>query len=68
MCSKKLITLLGSNPYQPWPVGPDVWPTDRNWHYDRLAGRPGSRQLLLDRLYHYARGRFELAEQAVVPS
>src|SRR5260370_939694 len=32
MCSDKLIALLGTNPFRPWPVGEDLLPTDRLWY------------------------------------
>lgn len=54
MNSDKLLTVLGGNPFAPWPVGDDVVPLDRDWHWSRSADQPGSRQLLIDRLYGYA--------------
>jgi dTDP-4-dehydrorhamnose reductase len=55
MCSAKLIGLLGRNPFHPWPLGDDLWPTDREWHYRREPGEAGSLQRVAERLYHYAR-------------
>lgn len=53
MCSAKLIALLGANPFRPWPVGDDLFPTDRWWHYRRTAQEPGSLQRIAERLYRY---------------
>jgi dTDP-4-dehydrorhamnose reductase len=57
MCSDKLIAALGGNPFAPWPVGQDLWPTDLNWHYRRPFEQPGSHPLLVARLYHYPEDR-----------
>jgi len=51
MCSAKLIALLGTNPFRPWPAGADVFPTDRSWHHERRAGEQGSHQRIVERLY-----------------
>jgi dTDP-4-dehydrorhamnose reductase len=53
MCSDKLRRFLGQDPFQPWPVGEALFPSDRAWHLDRPLGRPGSFQDIIDRLYHY---------------
>ena len=53
MCSKKVIAVLGQNPFRPWPVGEDVFPTDRNWHLRRPVEERGSFQRVVERLYHY---------------
>jgi dTDP-4-dehydrorhamnose reductase len=53
MNSDKLIAALGHNPFQPWPVGDDFVPTDREWHFRRSAGEPGSLDWLAARLYRY---------------
>jgi dTDP-4-dehydrorhamnose reductase len=53
MCSAKLISLLGHNPFRPWPVGEDLFPTDRLWHFRRPPGEAGSVQHIAERLYHY---------------
>jgi dTDP-4-dehydrorhamnose reductase len=53
MCSDKLIRLLGGNPFHPWPLGDDLVPTDRDWHFRRPAHWPGSRAFLETRLYRY---------------
>jgi dTDP-4-dehydrorhamnose reductase len=51
--SGKLLDLLGANPFRPWPVGDELLPADRRWHFDRPAGWPGSRAMLAARLYQY---------------
>jgi dTDP-4-dehydrorhamnose reductase len=53
MNSDKLITALGGNPFQPWPIGEAFLPTDRQWHGRRPANEPGSLQILRTYLYHY---------------
>jgi dTDP-4-dehydrorhamnose reductase len=54
MCSDKLIAALGHDPFRPWPVGDDLMPDARDWHYRRPAGECGSYELLAARLYRYA--------------
>jgi dTDP-4-dehydrorhamnose reductase len=56
MCSDKLIAALGGNPVQPWPVGEELWPADRDWHYRRDGGEPGSVRKIAERLYRYSGG------------
>jgi dTDP-4-dehydrorhamnose reductase len=51
MCSAKLIATLGHNPFRPWPGDPELFPTDRLWHYRRPAGEAGSFQRVVDKLY-----------------
>jgi dTDP-4-dehydrorhamnose reductase len=53
LCSDKLIKALGGRPFRPWPVGEDVFPTDRLWHFARPTEEEGSFQRIIDRLYHY---------------
>ena len=53
MYSNKLSTLLGRSPFRPWPLGEDLFPTDRHWHCRRAAEQPGSFQNIVERLYHY---------------
>ncbi len=53
MNSNKLSAALGGNPFQPWPVGDELLPTDRRWHFHRPEDAPGSRALLEARLYRY---------------
>jgi dTDP-4-dehydrorhamnose reductase len=55
MCSAKLIALLGKNPFHPWPVGEELFPTDRQWHFRRPADEEGSLARIAQRLYHYPR-------------
>ncbi len=53
LCSAKLVATLGSQPFRPWPVGADLLPTDRRWHFHRPDGERGSYQRIVERLYHY---------------
>jgi dTDP-4-dehydrorhamnose reductase len=52
MNSTKLIAALGGNPFHGWPVGEELLPTDRKWHFARPTGRE-SRAMLEARLYRY---------------
>jgi dTDP-4-dehydrorhamnose reductase len=54
MNSRKLIELLGGNPFQPWPLGDDLTPTDREWHHRRPPGWLGSEAYMKQRLYRYS--------------
>jgi dTDP-4-dehydrorhamnose reductase len=54
MCSDKLLDMLGENPFRPWPLGDDLVPTDRQWHWRRESGPPGSFQRIKERLYRYS--------------
>jgi dTDP-4-dehydrorhamnose reductase len=53
MDSGKLVGLLGEQPFQPWPLGDDVWPQDRLWHFERPPGENGGLERLAARLCHY---------------
>ena len=53
MDSGKLIAALGANPFRPWPVGEDLFPTDRRWHFTRPTHQTGSPALLAAHLYRY---------------
>jgi dTDP-4-dehydrorhamnose reductase len=53
MNSAKLVRLLGAQPFHAWPLGDDVQPLDRHWHFARLPEQPGSPQFLAERLYRY---------------
>ncbi len=53
MNSARLIAMLGHHPFHPWPRDDDLVPVDRDWHFRRPAGWPGSRALLEGRLYRY---------------
>jgi dTDP-4-dehydrorhamnose reductase len=55
MDSSKLLALLGRKPFQPWPLGEDLLPTGRLWHYLRPAGENGGLERLAARLYRYPR-------------
>jgi len=55
MRSTKLIILMGRNPFHAWPVGKELFPTDRRWHFKRTPEEPGSLQGVVERLYHYPR-------------
>jgi dTDP-4-dehydrorhamnose reductase len=57
MNSAKLIAAMAGNPFQPWPADADLVPTDRQWHFRRPAGAPGSLALLEARLYRYPGSR-----------
>ena len=54
MNSEKLIAALGGNPFRAWPVGDDLWPTDRRWHFDRPADEDGGLHRIRERLYRYS--------------
>jgi dTDP-4-dehydrorhamnose reductase len=53
MNSGKLIAALGGDPFRPWPVGDELFPTDRAWHFTRPADEPGGPAWLAARLYRY---------------
>jgi dTDP-4-dehydrorhamnose reductase len=53
MSSDKLVGHLGRNPFRPWPLGEDLLPTDRRWHFDRPPEEQGSIERIAERLYHY---------------
>jgi dTDP-4-dehydrorhamnose reductase len=53
MCSDKLVNLLGNNPLRPWPLGEDLLPNDRQWHFHRPESEQGSLERIAERLYHY---------------
>jgi dTDP-4-dehydrorhamnose reductase len=53
MNSQKLITLMGVNPFHPWPLGDELIPTHREWHFERPGDWPGSPAFLAERLYRY---------------
>lgn len=56
MCSDKLIATLGYHPFQPWPLGDELVPTDRRWHFQRPVNEPGSFQRISERLYSHSAG------------
>jgi dTDP-4-dehydrorhamnose reductase len=53
MNSSKLLTLLGGNPFRPWPLGEELVPVDRAWHGERRGEWQGGAQMLAERLYRY---------------
>jgi dTDP-4-dehydrorhamnose reductase len=53
LCSGKLVHYLGKNPFREWPVGDDIFPGDRDWHYRRSPDEVGSPQCIAERLYRY---------------
>jgi dTDP-4-dehydrorhamnose reductase len=53
MDSGKLHEALGGDPFRPWPVGEELFPTDRAWHFRRTTEQPGSQEWLRERLYRY---------------
>jgi dTDP-4-dehydrorhamnose reductase len=53
MCSDKLISAMGGMPFNPWPLGDDLVPGHRLWHFQRPPEEAGSFQRVVDRLYHY---------------
>jgi dTDP-4-dehydrorhamnose reductase len=53
MCSEKLVRLFGEHPFRPWPVGDDLRPTDRRWHFERPANEARSVTQIHSRLYRY---------------
>ena len=54
MISGKLCAELGQQPFQPWPVGEDVLPTHREWHFERPPGELRSLRQIDERLYRYS--------------
>jgi dTDP-4-dehydrorhamnose reductase len=55
MCSDKLVSLLDRQPFQPWPFGEELMPTNRQWHFARPDNEQGSFQRIIDRLYYYSK-------------
>jgi dTDP-4-dehydrorhamnose reductase len=53
MCSGKLERTLGGNPLRSWPVGDELFPTDKYWHMTRRPGECGSVQRVDEELYQY---------------
>jgi dTDP-4-dehydrorhamnose reductase len=66
MDSSRLIAELGGNHFRPWPVGEELFPTDREWHYRRSLEQPGSFGFLVERLYRYPGGDSVVPELPVV--
>ena len=55
MCSDK-VRGVGGEPFRPWPLGDELVPTDRRWHFERPAGEGGSPERIRERLYRYPGG------------
>ena len=55
MNGTKLVRLLGNQPFRAWPVGDDLLPTSREWHFERPMGELRSLQQISARLYRYRR-------------
>jgi dTDP-4-dehydrorhamnose reductase len=53
MCSDKLIAAMRENPFRPWPLGDDLVPSGRMWHFHRAHGEHGCFERIVERLYHY---------------
>ncbi len=53
MRSDKLIETLGTNPFRPWPLDPQMYPTDRDWHARRELEEVGSKERIAKELYTY---------------
>lgn len=61
MCSDKLVALLGSQPFRPWPDRADFYPEDRQWHFRRHATEAGGLEQIRRYLYSPAVGTTEAA-------
>lgn len=53
MAGAKLRAVLGCEAFRPWPVGDELVPADRAWHFDRPAGEANGPTRLRERLYRY---------------
>lgn len=53
MDGTKLRQVLGCDPFQPWPLGEELVPTDRQWHFDRPGGEENGLERIRTRLYRY---------------
>jgi hypothetical protein len=51
MCSDKLSELLGTHPFRPWPLDPELMPDDRHWHASRKEMEHGSASRIRQQLY-----------------
>ena len=54
MNSAKLCAELGEQPFAAWPVGDDLQPTDRQWHFQRPADEVRSVEQIGRRLYRHS--------------
>jgi len=50
--SDKLTSLLGINPFRPWPADPSLLPTHGRWHFESSVDSPGSADDVVNYLYH----------------
>lgn len=63
MDSSKLTAALGHQPFDPWPLDPDMVPTHRDWHQERpTSGFQGSPELLAKVLYRNPQRRVLLGD------
>lgn len=53
MNGAKLRRVLSCEAFQPWPLGDELVPTDRTWHFDRPLGEGNGPERLRERLYRY---------------
>jgi dTDP-4-dehydrorhamnose reductase len=53
MCSDKLVSLMGRQPFRAWPARDDHVPTDRRWHYAEDGQGRGSHRHLEEHLYQH---------------
>ncbi len=53
MNSGNLVRALGRQPFRPWPLGEDILPSHRRWHFDRPEDEPRSPKEIVRRLYRY---------------
>lgn len=53
MNSGKLVRTLGLQPFRPWPLGEDIWPSHRRWHFERPEDELRAVQEIARRLYRY---------------
>src|SRR5205085_1055940 len=55
MNSDKLVSLLGAQPFRPWPAEEDLVPTDPQWHFERPVEEPRGMHRIHEGLYHFGR-------------
>lgn len=53
MCSDKLMNVLGTNVFRPWPLQLNELPTTKKWHEERVNGEIGSFTQIEQMLYRY---------------
>lgn len=59
MNSDKLSRVLDKQPFRPWPLGEELHPTHREWHYDRPMEEGRGKEALEMRLYRPLLGKAE---------